>query len=317
VQLHIAKCPKGTVGDIQLETILTPLLFPRTKPSRIWSHTIHDTQPNLYILDAGCGWGRLLAGLLSFPRYITKHLHYTGCEPTQSDVEQSKKRISELEESLLGQDKFSDYFLGTDLDTWDNLKKGGREFDFIYLINVLHHVKPSEIPHLFSDIMTLTKDGGYLVIHDFFFGEPEAEFDLSKYCDNCVFFGPNHVSAFFAMASTQTGLYRKMRRTSQNGKVYDLFTFILNFANELSKSQYENSVWYDDYFSYLDIPAALDISLSDILAMPKVLGNVEWFSRYHAYVASCHSDLRQKWQRAIDDYPLPFRRRAEEQIKQR
>ncbi|GAI48859.1 unnamed protein product, partial [marine sediment metagenome] len=178
----------------------------------------------LSILDAGCGWGRLLVGLLSFPRHITRHLHYTGCEQTKSDLKHTKERVNELEKSILGREKFSDYFLGIDFDTWDELKKKEVEFDFVYLVNVLHHVQPSEIPHLFSDIMTLTKDGGYLIIHDFFFGDPLAEYDLSKYCDSCVFFDPNHVSAFFAIASTQAGLYRKMRRTSQSGKVYDLFT---------------------------------------------------------------------------------------------
>jgi hypothetical protein len=42
-----------------------------------------------------------------------------------------------------------------------------------------------------------------------------------------------------------------MRRSARSGKVYDLFKFILHFENELSKSQYENSMSGDAYFPYL------------------------------------------------------------------
>jgi SAM-dependent methyltransferase len=299
--LPIIKCPKGELSDIQLEAILTPLLFPRKSPEevKLWTHTIHNTQPDLNVLDIGCGWGRLIGGLLSFPIHFTRHIYYTGCEPTEDDLQYNKRRLQKLEKSLCGQKKFKDYFAGIDFATWDKLKEGRYDFDFVYMVNVLHHVKPSEVPNLFMDIAKIVKDKGYLIIHDFFFDRPLLKFDIAKYCMNSVFFGPNHLSAFFAMASTQTGVYRKMRRMSKTGFIYDLFTFILHFDNELSKSTYEKSVWHDDYFSYHYIPGGVDACLSNIISTLKPSSDKKWFSQYLKFIVSCQSELREKWKPAL------------------
>jgi len=148
-------CPRGMIGDIQLETILTPLMLTRTRPSSTWSGTIHDTQPDLSVLDIGCGGGRLLGAMLSFPQHITEHISYTGCEPSESAVLEAEQRLAELEKTLMGRRRFKSRFADIRIDTIDALEGRGVEFDFVYLINVLHHVRPAEIPRLFSHILSL------------------------------------------------------------------------------------------------------------------------------------------------------------------
>ena len=231
------RCPKGILGDIQLETILTPLIFPRTKPKagQQWSHAPTDTQPRLKILDLGCGGVRLLAGMLAFPEHLLRHFEYAGCKPTAIAIEQAKVKLAEVERQVLGKRKFSDVLSGVTFGTWDEYEKRESAFDFVYMINVLHHIPPQDFPSVFSNVARVIKDGGYLIIHDFYFADTKTRYDLSKYCEGCVFFGPQHVSSFFTMASTQTGIYRTMRRGSSGSGFYDLFTFVLHFEMELSK----------------------------------------------------------------------------------
>ncbi len=102
-----------------------------------------------------------------------------------------------------------------------------------------------------------------------------------------------------------------MRMSSRSGKVYDLFKFILHFEDELSESRYENSMFGDAYFPYLDIPASVDANLSDILNRLETFPNNEWFFCYHSYVVKCQSKLRQQWKRIIDDYPWHWLEEAE------
>ncbi|WP_299546914.1 class I SAM-dependent methyltransferase [Seonamhaeicola sp.] len=285
-------CPKGIQGDIQLETILTPLLFPRTKPGKgeLWVGSPIDTQPKLKILDVGCGWGRLLAGLMSFPPHLTKNIEYFGVESSVSEKEFSLKRIADLERVFPGNKKFSDVISKIDFGIWDDFKDLKSEFDYVYLVNVLHHLPPTMIPTIFKNINRLVKGGGYLIIHDFYFHNPSDKYDLSKYCPNSIFFGPNHLSSFFTMASSQTGIYRTMRRKTEKG-IYDLFTFILHFENELAEPLSVN----DDFFSHEYMPVGIDASLDDIISRCSSLLKNEWFLNYVGYLKESKVQLNKNW----------------------
>jgi len=111
-----------------------------------------------------------------------------------------------------------------------------------------------------------------------------------------------------------------MRRHTPDNRAYDLFTFILHIENELTKRAYEQSVWYDDYFSCLEIPKGINASLSDILAkLKRYARGDKWFAEYRSHVAECQDELRQHWSQAIelDDFGVveqwitgkPMRRR--------
>lgn len=276
-----------------------PLKTSKTQPGQLWSGTTADTVPRLKILDLGCGGVRLLAGMLAFPEHLLRHFEYAGCEPTAIEIKKAKIQVAEIERQLLGQGKFSDVLSGVTFGTWDKYRSHANTFDFVYMINVLHHIPPEDFPSVFCNIARVIKDGGYLIIHDFYFADPRTYYDLSKYCDGCVFFGPQHVSSFFAMAPAQTGIYRTMRRGSSAHGFYDLFTFVLHFENELSKKAYNESVWYDDYFSYLEIPSGIHASLEDILDRSCQMSQQEWFEEYHDHVQACRDKMRFRWKYAF------------------
>ncbi|MGZ5459131.1 MAG: methyltransferase [Thermoanaerobaculia bacterium] len=279
-------------------------MFPRTRPDPLQRHTrtTLDTQPNLRILDVGFGWGRLLGGLLAFPGYITTHLEYVGCEPTSELLESSKAEMGNLQAQMLGGGRFEDIVGAVSFSTWEELLHLRRSyFDYVYLVNVLHHVSAVDIPELFTNIFKLVRDDGYLVIHDFFFGAPSPErWDVSKYCDDGVFYGPQHVSALFTMASSQTGVYRVMRRGGLLGH-YDLFTFILQFANDLAKSGPTS-----DFSFTVDIPTALNVILQDLATVSA--GGLDQCSRNHAARIACGHDALRKstWRTRLAVPPADF-----------
>ena len=295
------KCPNGVLGDIQLETVLTPLLFQRKKPNKgeLWNHKPADTQPNLKILDLGCGGARMLAGLMAFPEHIRRQIEYVGCEEYAEGIRRAEQNIAELERLTLNNSKFFEALGLVTLAMLTDFENHQQEFDYVFMINVLHHVRPSEFPRLFATISRLLKDGGYFIVHDFYFANSAEQYDLSKYCEDSIFFGPNHLSAFFAMASTQTGVYRTMRRVTRDGLVYDLYTFILHFENELSQTTYEESSRNDDYFSFYEIPSGLEASLTNILEECYNFPRSDWIERYARYVEARRQEVRTKWRKQL------------------
>lgn len=296
------RCPNRILSDIQLESVLTPLLFPRTRPSsgRAWSSTIHDTQPDLKILDVGCGTGRLLAGMLGFPKHILKHLEYTGCEINEAEISETARSLETTEGALLGEERFGNVLGRITLGTWDDFAGLRGEYDFVFMINVLHHIPPLQLPFILSDVWRLVKDNGYLVIHDFYFADYLATYQLERYCKDSIFFGPEHLTWFFAMAPTQTGVYRTIRGTAGDKWHYDLFTFIIQFSNELSKEAYDRSVWYDDYFSFLEMPFGIEASLVDIRQQLAGMPQREWGELYSKHISKCLRAVRRQWHGYID-----------------
>jgi SAM-dependent methyltransferase len=252
------KCPRQIVGDLQIESILSPLLFPRMKGPKSGEQWDDGLSPTLHILDVGCGWGRLLGGLLGFPPHLTMEIEWVGCEPTAALLDISRRQVAELEDLLKGQ-HFKDRLAAVAFATWDELLTSRRSyFDYAYLVNVLHHIQPADIPNVFAAIFSLMKPGGYLVIHDFFFGQPDVGHEYAKYCEDGIFLGPHHVSALFATSTSRTGVYRIMRR-GRRPAYYDLFTFVLEFAHDLGKQEPAG-----DFSFTVDLPSALGVVLDDL-----------------------------------------------------
>jgi cyclopropane fatty-acyl-phospholipid synthase-like methyltransferase len=151
-------CKKALLGDIQMESILTPLMFPR-KPGEPPFGDLSTTQPDLCLLDVGCGWGRLLGSLLAFPKYFTQHVSYIGCEPTDAQARLSKEEMNRLQFEISKSAAFDEGLAEWDVLSWESLKARARSFDFVYLVNVLHHIPPNDLPRVFGEISTLMKDG--------------------------------------------------------------------------------------------------------------------------------------------------------------
>lgn len=283
------KCPQQIVGDIQIESILSPLLFPRVRDPKAVDQTGEDLSPALHILDVGCGWGRLLGGLLGFPSHLTLEIEWVGCEPTAALLDESKRQVADLEDLLQGQ-RFKDRLGAVAFATWDELLSSRRNyFDYAYLVNVLHHIQPADIPNVFAAIFGLMKPGGYLVIHDFFFGQPEEGREYTKYCEDSIFLGPHHVSALFATSSSRTGVYRIMRRGRQPA-YYDLFTFVLEFAHDLGKQERGG-----DFSFTVDLPSALGVVLDDLKKESQASADA-WRHSHAARIEKAMADLQaSKW----------------------
>lgn len=292
------KCPKGILGDIQLESILTPIMFRRSRPDVFLWHSPVDTQPELRILDVGCGWGRLLGGLAVYPPYITQRLHYVGCEESRQTLEANVVTYQDILDSMSEDERLENRLASVEFATWDDLLDKGEDiFDYVYLVNVLHHVPPMEIPNVYRQIFSLVKEDGYLIIHDFFFDAYDSNIDLQRYCENSVFFSPRHVSAFFSMASTQTGLYRTIPRWGTDGR-YCLFTLVLQFSNELSKDAFRHK---DDFFTYEYLPAGIYASLVEIAHDLAKVKESDWFSRYYSLILSARDSVRERWKYQLQD----------------
>jgi len=250
-------CPASNVGDLQLEVILTPLLFNRAPLNGTIGHTPYDTQPHLSIVDIGCGAARLAGAFVSFPPHVIDRLNYTGCETSNESVDVSKHELIRLS----GQPQFDPIqeLLNnrSQVHTWQTLRTAHEAtFDVAYVVNVLHHVDLATLPSFLMDVVSLVKDGGFVVLHDFYLADDPKNIDTDKYCNDSIFLSPLHYTALFSMASTQTGNYRTIERRAPDGRRYDLFTMILHVENELTKGQYE-----DDYISYIDIGVAMNVVL--------------------------------------------------------
>ena len=116
------------------------------------------------------------------------------------------------------------------------------------------------------------------------------------YCNEAVFLSPRHLTALFGMASTQTGLYRTVHRQGAAGS-YDLFTFILHLENELAHASSEGSTWGDDYWSYLDAVAALDVVVDHHLGEIDEWPSSQSKRRYKKVVRIERARYREAWPR--------------------
>lgn len=292
------KCPKNVVGDIQLESILTPIMFQRIKPPFFIHGNPLDTQPELWILDVGCGWGRLLGGLALYPQYVTKRIHYVGCEESEASLQASVAAYEDMKRSMPVNKSLEARFASVEFITWDSLHKQEEDkFDFIYLVNVLHHIPPVQIPDIYSQIFPYVKDDSYLIIHDLFLDDYDQNTDFEKYCEDCVFFSPRHVSAFFSMASSQAGLYRVIPRLGENGQ-FSLFTFILQFSNELSKTAFRES---EDFFTHEYMPPGILASLTEIARDLTNTRKKDWLLQYRSIVLAARDEVRKQWKHTFRD----------------
>lgn len=301
------RCPASRRGDLQLEVVLTPLLFLRKPIPSVVSHTPHDTQPELRLLDIGCGAGRLAAALAGFPQHILDHVTYVGCEADASAAEAAAEEISRIKD-LPEFHATHQVLESARVESFDDLFSSPPDrssFDIAFVVNVLHHVAAGDLPLFLSHVLASVSDGGYLVLHDFYFGGDGSEADHTKYCDGCVFFSPLHFSAMFAMASTQTGNYRVVQRTSRVGR-YDLFTLILHVENELSDRVYEESAWDDDYFSYLDIPPAIDLALEHHREEAATWKRSAWTEEYELGLLAAQEQFATAWPHRMRSSPAAF-----------
>jgi SAM-dependent methyltransferase len=283
-----------------MEAVLTPLLFPN-RPDRptLWSGTPADTMPKLRVLDFGCGWGRCLGGMTYFSPHISRAIEYIGCERSNEELKHFSEDTGKLEQKLLGGRSFGDVLGGVKFSTWDEVRATGfNAFDYVYLVNVLHHIPTIEIPGLLEAFSSLLKDGGFLIVHDLSLelDQGSEAINYSFYCKESVFLGPEHLTALFAMASANTGRYRRIRR-ERHGKRYDLFTFVINFTGELSKAGHANDMFGDEYFSFsCDMPAALDHCLSDIqLSLAGATANDPWLAEYRELLDTSRVELARRF----------------------
>ena len=282
------RCPASTAGDLQLEVVLTPLLFNRSATVLPLSH--HNpaaTQPQLHVLDIGCGAARLLGALNAFPPHVVDAITYVGCEASSHLVSQSRRELALLtSDSRYG--RLSSFHERAQVFTWQKVARSMKNrFDIAYLVNVLHHVHPLALPRFLMDVVELVRDGGFVVIHDFYYSRPEA-IDEAKYCRDSLFLSPRHLTALFSMASTQTGNYRTIERRSQNDTHYDMFTFILHIANELSHQT--RSDVNADFLATDDLVGALDVALYDHEKEVHSWYSAPWTLRYADTVSAARAE---------------------------
>ena len=271
------------------------------------SHTPHDTQPDLRLPDIGCGAGRLAGALRGFPPHILDHVTYVGCEADPSAARAAAEEIARIknEPEFDATRRVLESAEVASIDDLFSRPPDRASFDVVFIVNVLHHVAAHDLPLFLSRALAFMRDGGYMVLHDFYLGGDGAEADPAKYCDGCVFFSPLHFSAMFALASTQTGNYRVVQRSSQAGR-YDLFTLILHVENELSRRMHEESVWNDDYFSYLDVPPAIELAFEHHLEEVANWQRSDWTEKYERGVIAAQEQFATAWPHDMRSSPAAY-----------
>lgn len=298
-------CPASTVGDLQLEIALTPLLFNRQPIQVLVSHTPHDTLPDISILDVGCGAARLAGALQGFPNHILQHIRYTGCEPSDERAAEARSEIVRLSDDPSFA-PLRDVLMTASVHTWDQIRQQSEgQYDIAYVVNVLHHIPATQLPSFLMNVVAAVKDGGFVVLHDFYIGPDPAGLDADKYCPSSVFFSPDHFSAMFCMASTQTGVFRTVRRRSGKGKHFDVFSLVLHVENELAAQQPWESFGDDDYMSYLDIYPALEACFRHHTRETHSWNASPWADAYRVVVERAHVDFRSEWPYP-SDWLVPF-----------
>lgn len=97
--------------------------FALTRDKHLWpqlAHYLELVEEQKAVLDIGCGNGRILNILKD------KNIDYVGCDQSSNLIEIAKK-------------KWPDHsFVVSDLPNLNNLEK--KEYDYIFLIAVLHHI---------------------------------------------------------------------------------------------------------------------------------------------------------------------------------
>jgi len=104
-------------------------------------------------VDFGAGRGRLLCGFAD-TSVLEKNISYYAYDPSSKDAEKCK--------AVMEQYGFGDsyYFNSSD----DLVKKLHSKVNYVFLVNVLHEIDPSDWENAFSIINSLLNDNGKLII---------------------------------------------------------------------------------------------------------------------------------------------------------
>ena len=87
-------CPLNSTGDLQLESVLSPLLFFQTDFG--WHDPMTPaTFRGARVLDFGCGIGRLLDALSSYGTGVLGHIEYVGCDVNDDAVATARAIVTD------------------------------------------------------------------------------------------------------------------------------------------------------------------------------------------------------------------------------
>jgi SAM-dependent methyltransferase len=226
-------CPLNSAGDLQLESVLSPLLFFQT------DFGSHDTMTpasfhGVRILDFGCGSGRLLDALSTYGAGVLGHIEYVGWD-TNEEAVATARSIAEryprgaADPRPLGQ-RLGSYSI--ELAPDDLGRVAAANFDVIVLVNVIHHLEPTTaLANFLRQALRLLRRSGYLLVEDFFLGEYPPELDTSSiyFCRDGVYFGPAELSSVFCSGWGAPGTFRFFKRR-RNKHLWYGYTYVLRNA---------------------------------------------------------------------------------------
>jgi SAM-dependent methyltransferase len=226
-------CPLNSAGDLQLESVLSPLLFFQTDFGSQDPMTPASFR-GARVLDFGCGSGRLLDALSTYGAGVLGHIDYVGWDADESALANARLAAQRRPDGTAGikpiEQRLRSCKIELAPDDLASVAEAG--FDVIVLVNVIHHLNPvTTLADFVRQALRLLRGRGFLVVEDFFLGEYPAEIDTRGIynCQDGVYFGPAELSAVFCSGWGAPGTFRffKRRRTEC---VWYGYTYVLHNA---------------------------------------------------------------------------------------
>lgn len=274
-------CPIRSSGNLQLESVLSPLLM--LQQSTGGSDEFDPTFfPIVRILDFGCGNGRLLDALRTFSTTVLRSIQYVGLDISAEAIEAAKRVASRPDIDAPNNNslevRLRECIVGNVSEYADRMPYS--KFEIVHIVDVIHHLNPiDELPKFLHKIINLLSLGGYVIIEDVFLGNYPVNLAMETYlCDRACYLGPAELGCIFSPHAS-SGFYRyfRKRKRKEGQPTYDWFgyTYVIRKVGRLrfypSLNSYipgiysairnmrnravevgQSNAWYASYAQYLD-----------------------------------------------------------------
>ncbi len=229
----VRTCPVNSAGDLQLEPVLSPLLFFQTDTG-LQDPMTPAAFRGASVLDFGCGSGRLLDALSTYGTGVLGHIDYVGWDRDTEAVQDARAVAARCPDAAPRAKPLDQRLRSCRIEPApeDLAHVPEASFDVIALVNVIHHLDPvTDLPDFLRQALRLLRGGGFLVVEDFFLGEYPAELDSDAIyrCQDAIYFGPAELSALFCSGWGAPGAFRFFKRRRSGGVWYG-YTYVLRNA---------------------------------------------------------------------------------------
>lgn len=122
------------------------------------SEKLMGTTSAFVLVDYGCGQGRLVSGLELLDPKVLSFMTYIG-------IDKNPEYLTKIR-SVISSSGFDRKIQRFELLTPEQFFVSNQRADFVFMINVLHEIALTDLPHVLSQLEKSLREGGHLIIHE-------------------------------------------------------------------------------------------------------------------------------------------------------